>query len=150
MPQGVLDLIARKRILTYHVLEDHAKQQPNHPFLIFENRTWSYKEFFEAVMKTGNWLMKDLEIQEGEIVAIDGGNSPEYLMLWFALEAIGAVVSFINYNLTGAGLVHCIKVSVDSTLEPTVKALTKVALQYTIPDHRCRCKEQCRALPNRD
>lgn len=44
-------------------------------------------------------------------MAIDGGNSPEYLMLWFALDAIGAVTSFVNWNLTGAGLVHCAKVN---------------------------------------
>jgi len=51
-----------------------------------------------------------LGIEVGEVVAIDGGNSPEYLMLWFALDAIGAIVSFVNWNLTGEGLVHCVKV----------------------------------------
>jgi acyl-CoA synthetase (AMP-forming)/AMP-acid ligase II len=54
--------------------------------------------------------MIDLGIGIDEVVAIDGGNSPEYLMLWFALDAIGAVTSFVNWNLTGAGLVHCAKV----------------------------------------
>lgn len=59
----------------------------------------------------GNWLIDDLGIQVDEVVAMDGGNSPEYLMLWFALDAIGAVPSFVNWNLTGTGLVHCVKVS---------------------------------------
>ena len=58
----------------------------------------------------GNWLVDDLQVGIGEVVAIDGGNSPEYLMLWFALDAVGAIVSFVNWNLTGEGLVHCIKV----------------------------------------
>ena len=56
-------------------------------------------------------LLDDLGIQVDEVVAMDGGNSPEYLMLWFALDAIGAVPSFVNWNLTGTGLVHCVKVS---------------------------------------
>jgi acyl-CoA synthetase (AMP-forming)/AMP-acid ligase II len=54
--------------------------------------------------------MNDMGVGVEEVVAIDGGNSPEYLMLWFALDAIGAVTSFVNWNLTGDGLVHCAKV----------------------------------------
>ena len=60
-----------------------------------------------------NWLIEDLGIQVDEVVAINGGNSPEYLMLWFALDAIGAVTSFVNCNVTGEGLLHCAKVSFD-------------------------------------
>jgi acyl-CoA synthetase (AMP-forming)/AMP-acid ligase II len=56
-------------------------------------------------------MLKDLDIQRGEIVALVGGNSPEYLVLWFALEAIGALPSFVNCNLNGNSLLHCIKVS---------------------------------------
>lgn len=107
------DRVMKKRVLTYHVLEDQAlRNRPNHPFLIFEGQIWTYKDFFTAITRVGNWLMNDLGVQVGEIVAIDGGNSPEYMMLWFALDAIGASMSFINWNLTGTGLVHCAKVSI--------------------------------------
>lgn len=44
------------------------------------------------------------------MVAIDGPNSAQYLMLWFALEGIGAGVSFVNSNLTATALVHSVKV----------------------------------------
>ena len=54
--------------------------------------------------------MKDLGIRKGELIAIDGPNSPEYLMLWFALDGIGACVSFINCHLTRQPLVHSVKV----------------------------------------
>lgn len=113
--QDVLDFmterVVKKRVLTYHILEDQAlRNRPNRPFLIFEGKTWTYKQFFEAITRVGNWLMNDIGVQVGEMVAIDGGNSPEYLMLWFALDAIGACISYINWNLTGAGLVHCAKV----------------------------------------
>jgi hypothetical protein len=113
--QDVLDFmterVMKKRVLTYHVFEDQAlRNRPNDPFLTFEGKTWTYREFFDAITRAGNWLMNDLGIQVGEMVAIDGGNSPEYLMLWFALDAIGASISYINWNLTGAGLIHCVKV----------------------------------------
>lgn len=100
-----------KRVLLFHVLEDHAlHHQPHHPFLIFEGQTWTYRQFYDCILGVANWLMKDMGVESGEMVAIDGGNSPEYYMLWFALDAIGAKISFLNWNLTGAGLVHCIKV----------------------------------------
>ncbi|KAF2833088.1 long-chain fatty acid transporter-like protein [Ophiobolus disseminans] len=106
----ITDRVVRKRVLTYHVFEDHAlRNQPNHPFLIFEGKTWTYREFFDCIIRVGNWLMNDMGVEVGEVVAIDGGNSPEYLMLWFALDAIGATTSFVNWNLTGPGLVHCAK-----------------------------------------
>lgn len=117
--QDVLDFIAdraaRKRALTYHAFEDQVHNQPNYPFLIFEGKTWSYKEFFDAFTRVGNWLIEDLGIQADEVVAVDGGNSPEYLMLWFALDGIGAVPSFVNWNLTGTGLVHCARASIPGT-----------------------------------
>ncbi|KAI1337140.1 fatty-acyl-CoA synthase [Xylariaceae sp. FL0016] len=100
------------RILMYHTFEDRAaSQQKDDLFLIFEDRQWTYKEFFEALQPVGNWLLKDLGIQKGEVVAVDGTNSPEYLMLWFALEAIGACPAFLNCNLTAKPLVHSIKLS---------------------------------------
>jgi acyl-CoA synthetase (AMP-forming)/AMP-acid ligase II len=100
------------RMLVYHYLEDWAKQDlPNHVFLEFDGSLWTYKQFYLAVQRIGNWLMNDLGIEKGEVVALDGPNSASYLMLWYALEAIGACPAFINSNLTGESLQHCVKVS---------------------------------------
>ncbi|KAF2654372.1 acetyl-CoA synthetase-like protein [Lophiostoma macrostomum CBS 122681] len=138
--------VASKRLLTYHVFEEQAlHKRPHHPFLIFEGRTWTYRQFYDAVVSVGNWLMSDLGVQEGEVVAIDGGNSPEYYMLWFALDAVGAVVSFVNWNLTGEGLVHCVKIcgsrylltdsDVRSNVEPSLTPLSDlgVTIHYYTP-----------------
>jgi hypothetical protein len=102
---------AEKRITNFHVLRDQAlKNCPDRVFIMFEGRTYTYGGFFKLVTRLGNWLMKELDIKEGEIVALDGENSPEYLVFWWALEGIGAVPSFLNNNLTGNSLVHCVKV----------------------------------------
>jgi hypothetical protein len=132
----ITDRVVRKRVLTYHVLEDHAlRNQPNHPFLVFEGKTWTYGEFFDCIVRVGNWLMNDLNIGVEEMVAIDGGNSPEYLMLWFALDAIGATISFINWNLTGPGLVHCAKVG--SVSHALGELLTEIVdMRSKVSDHR--------------
>jgi acyl-coenzyme A synthetase/AMP-(fatty) acid ligase len=67
-------------------------------------------DLLDGVTRVGNWLIEELDVGVGEVVAVDGGNSPEYLLLWFALDAVGASISFVNWNLTGEGLVHCVKV----------------------------------------
>ncbi|KAH9889122.1 fatty-acyl-CoA synthase [Xylariomycetidae sp. FL2044] len=102
----------QNKCLVYNVLEERAATKTaNHVFLKFEGRQWTFAEFVEALQPVGNWLMKELGVQKGEVVAVDGGNSPELMMLWFALEAIGATPAFINCNLTSKALVHCIKIS---------------------------------------
>jgi non-ribosomal peptide synthetase component E (peptide arylation enzyme) len=102
--------VAEKRVTIYHILQSQSIHRPSDVLLVFEGREYTYKEIFDAVVRCGNWLMNDLGIQKGEVVALDGGNSVEYILLWYGLEGIGAVPSFVNNNLTGKGLLHCIEV----------------------------------------
>ncbi|KAI1427197.1 fatty acid transporter [Xylaria sp. FL1777] len=100
------------KLLIYHILEDRAGTPAgDNVCLIFEGRQWTYTEFYNALQPVANWLLKDLGIKKGEVVALDGGNTPEYLMLMFALEAIGASSALLNCNLTGNALVHSVKLS---------------------------------------
>lgn len=98
------------KLLVYHLFEENATgKNADNFFLIFEGRSWTYKQFFTDIHRVANWLRKDLGIKPHEIVAIDGGNSPEYLLLWFGLEAIHACPAFINCNLTAGPLTHSVK-----------------------------------------
>ncbi|KAI0402454.1 fatty-acyl-CoA synthase [Xylaria palmicola] len=100
------------KVLLYNVLEDRAGTlEGNHIGLIFEDRQWTFTELYHALRPIANWLLKDLGIKKGEIVAVDGGNTPEYLMIILALEAIGAVAGLLNCNLTGNALVYSAELS---------------------------------------
>lgn len=50
-------------------------------------------------------------VRHGDIVVVDYTNKPILFHIWMALNAIGAAPAFINYNLSGGSLVHCLKVS---------------------------------------
>jgi acyl-CoA synthetase (AMP-forming)/AMP-acid ligase II len=108
--QYIVEREKQGKLLLYHLFESHAQTQPDHLFLEFEGRSWSYGQFFRDMQRVGNWLIRDLKIQPGEMVALNGPNSPEYMLLWFALEGIGAGVSYVNCNLTGQPLIHSAKV----------------------------------------
>lgn len=110
----IAEKVQQDRLLMYQILEDQVKSPAiaNNVFLISaaDGRTWTYKEFLQDVNKVGNWLLQELDIQKQELVALDGLNSPEYLIAWFALDSIGAAPCFINHSLTGQSLEHCIRV----------------------------------------
>ena len=129
---------AQGKLLLYNVLEDHARERPNSLFLDFEDRSWTYGQFFADIERVGNWLINDIGIQRGEMVALDGPNSPEYLLLWFALEGVGAGISFINSHLTGTPLVHSVKLcgarhliaeqSIDNLVGPHIEELRQAGV----------------------
>ncbi|TKA59733.1 hypothetical protein B0A55_11437 [Friedmanniomyces simplex] len=104
----------QRRMLIYHLLEDNVlSSRSGNLFLEYEGRSWTYKQFYDSVQRVGNWLMNDIGVRQGEMVALNGLNSAEYLFLWFALEGIGARIAFTNCHLTGNPLVHSVKVGGD-------------------------------------
>ena len=108
--QFVIERQAQNKLTLYDCIQDHARNQPNRLFLEYEDRSWTYRQFFNDLQRVGNWLMNELKIERDEMVALDGPNSAEYLLIWFALEGIGAKISYVNCHLTGNPLVHSVKV----------------------------------------
>jgi hypothetical protein len=120
------------KMLVYHCLEWWATQdRPKHLFLQFDGSEWTYKQFYLEVQRVGNWLMNDLGIQRDEVVALDGRNSCSYILLWMALEGIGACPAFINSNLTSDSLVHCVKVGwISRACEDSARANDLIACRF--------------------
>jgi acyl-CoA synthetase (AMP-forming)/AMP-acid ligase II len=95
----------------FYVLETHAQSsRAHHPFILFNGRSWTYKQVYETSLKYGTWL-KSRDVKKDEIVAMDFMNSEVFVFIWFGLWSIGAKPAFINYNLTGKPLLHTIRTS---------------------------------------
>ncbi|KAH7126939.1 hypothetical protein B0J11DRAFT_505652 [Dendryphion nanum] len=94
----------------FYALEYQAQTRPSNTWIIFEGEQWTYGEAYEIVLKYGTWL-KSKGVEKDEIVAMDFVNSNVFIWIWFGLWSIGAKPAFINYNLTGAPLIHTIKAS---------------------------------------
>lgn len=95
----------------FYLLESHAQsaQRGHKPFLIFEGKTYSYAQSYDRVLRYGHWLRAKFDVRPGDIVAMDFENSETFVFMWFALWSIGAKPAFINYNLAGKPLAHCIQ-----------------------------------------
>ena len=103
----------KDRVNLFYKLEEHAhsKHTADRTFLVYEGKSWTFKETYDIVLKYGTWMKTTYGIGPKEVVALDFQNSAQFLFVWFALWAIGANPAFINYNLTSKPLLHCIKTS---------------------------------------
>lgn len=115
---------------SFYALEDHVNDPKvaDKTFLIFEGQTWTFKQFYDLVLRYAGWLHTTHRVVPGEIVALDFTNCPAFLCLIIAIWSLGASPALINYNLTSKSLIHCVKVSTARLLivDPEVapKALT--------------------------
>ena len=111
----------RDELNLFYVLECFAVGRPNANvdvsktaelvFMVFRNREWTFKQTYETVLKYGTWFKTQLGVRSGDIVAVDFMNGDIFVFIWFGLWAIGAKPAFVNYNVTGASLVHCVRAS---------------------------------------
>lgn len=101
------------RVNLFYKLEEHAQNSKlsKHNFLVYEGRTWTFKEAYDVTLQYGSWFRARYSITPKQVVALDYMNSPEYLFMIFGLWSIGAVPALINYNLSGKALAHCVRTS---------------------------------------
>ena len=112
MAFGRVKLRERRGTLNlFHILEERAKNPAtaNKDLLIFEGRRYTYAETYETTLRYGHWMRATLGIKAKDRVAMNFQNSETFIFVWWALWSIGAKPAFMNYNLTGKSLSHCIK-----------------------------------------
>ena len=93
-----------ERVLT-DIIEDKARQYPNHVVFQFRDYPITLGELNERINRAANGFLA-LGVKKGDKVAIMLPNCPEFLYAWFGLNKIGAVEVPINVALKGSGLVH--------------------------------------------
>ncbi len=89
-------------------IEDQVDKFSERPFLIYGDRSYSYKEVDERVNQYANTLIAR-GIGPGDVCAVAFENRPELFFCWFALAKIGAATTLVNYNLQGNPLVHVLQ-----------------------------------------
>ena len=107
-------LLQAKRISPWFIFADAVSKYPNYQAIWSRRRCYTFQELHDEAVRLAQWLLAR-GIRPGEIVAMYMTNSPEFMIVWLALFAIGCAPAFVNYNLTDKALVHCVNIC-DSAL----------------------------------
>jgi fatty-acyl-CoA synthase len=80
-----------------------AQLNPERKALIFEDKTFSYGDFAQLVLRQAS-LLQDSGVCMGDRVAFVGFNQPAFLETLFAANALGAIFVPLNFRLTAEEL----------------------------------------------
>lgn len=97
------------RLSPWYLLAESCKRQPHDRAIWTRERSWTFQEVHDQTVRYAQWML-DMGIRPGDLLAMYLTNSAEFVMIMFATLCIGAGPAFINYNLEGKALMHCLKV----------------------------------------
>ena len=105
LPMNLPDLLAQPVGSLPALLSAVAQLRPEHPALILNGVTLSYREFDQLVSRAAASLQRD-GVQPGDVIAACAGTSLEYVALYFGVLRAGGVMtplppSATAQNLTG-------------------------------------------------
>jgi acyl-CoA synthetase (AMP-forming)/AMP-acid ligase II len=114
--------------------------------------TFSWTQAYQYACQYAQWFLS-AGVQPGDCVGFYLQNSPDFVLGWMGLLAIGCYPAFINYNLVGGALVHCTKIAecrmllVDEDIQDRVienEELKAMGVKIQVVDEKFR--EQIRSL----
>jgi len=79
----------------YEILDDAVMQYPDHIFVDFMSKFYTYREIGDLVARAAKGL-QDLGVKKGDRVGLFLPNSPYYVVMYFATLKIGGIV--VNFN----------------------------------------------------
>jgi acyl-CoA synthetase (AMP-forming)/AMP-acid ligase II len=95
----------------------HARHLPDKICLIErtpslnQRRTLTWRQFNDEINKVANYLAKDLGIKDGDFVMHLQNNSLEWLITYYGIIKIGAVVVPLNFRFVGTDILYAANIS---------------------------------------
>ena len=92
-----------------YILERHVHERQDGVFAVFADGTqWTLSQLHQRVRRAGAGLQQ-IGVKQGEHVLCWLPNSPEAIVLWFAINYIGAVYVPLNTSYRGQILSHTVR-----------------------------------------
>ena len=92
------------------IIDDWALRQPERSALISDRERFSYARLSARINQYARWALA-ADIGRGDTVGLMMPSRPDYLAAWLGISRVGGVVAFINTNLVGSSLAHCLEVA---------------------------------------
>jgi len=90
------------------VLRSSVERYPNRTALIFEDRKWTYTEWFERVSRFARAL-SEMGVRSGDRVAFYVSTSENSVTTYFACQLLGAVAVPLNFRLSPGEVTYVLK-----------------------------------------
>ncbi|MEA3435507.1 MAG: AMP-binding protein [Thermodesulfobacteriota bacterium] len=94
----------------------HARHLPDKICLIErtpsknERRTLTWRQFNDEINKTANYLSKELGVKDGDFVMHLQNNSLEWIITYYGIIKLGAVVVPLNFRFLGPDILYAAKI----------------------------------------
>ncbi|KAI1432540.1 fatty acid transporter [Xylaria sp. CBS 124048] len=99
-----------KRISPYYFFEKHAQKQPSEECIWWRSGSYTWHAAYLRANQYAHFFQSQ-GVKPGDLVAFFMSNSPDFVLAWMGLWAIGAAPAQINHNLTKQALLHCLAVA---------------------------------------
>ncbi|XP_042341978.1 very long-chain acyl-CoA synthetase-like [Plectropomus leopardus] len=86
---------------------EQVKKQPHKKFILFEDSSFTYSQADKESNRVARALSSQVQLKEGDTVALFLGNEPQFVWTWLALAKLGCTASLLNYNIRSKSLLHC-------------------------------------------
>ena len=90
-------------------IEDAVDDHTDRTFISFEGQEVTYADFEARANRFAHWG-QSVGLKAGDTIALFMENRPDYIAFWAGMAKIAVKTALINYNLSGAGLAHCVNV----------------------------------------
>ncbi|MFO1080034.1 MAG: AMP-binding protein [Reyranellaceae bacterium] len=99
----------REECVLRDLLDRHAAATPDRPFIVREDGSGISWQALRAAVRQRARALQDLGVKQGDTVVVWMPNHPDTLVLWFAINYIGAVYVPINTAYRGGILEHVVR-----------------------------------------
>jgi len=115
----------------------HARHLPDKVCLIErtpstgQRRTFTWKEFNDKINRTANYLSKELGVKKGDFVMHLQNNSLEWLITYFGIIKLGALIVPLNFRFIGSDILYAAEVCdpkvfiIESEFLPVIQPIQK-------------------------
>lgn len=80
----------------YEVIEHRAKTDPNLKALYYQGKKISYRRFLKLIDRQADILYNTLGVRKGDVILIAQPNIPDTLILFYAVNKIGAIANMVH------------------------------------------------------
>jgi acyl-coenzyme A synthetase/AMP-(fatty) acid ligase len=102
-------LVKDDKVCVWYSLEEQCKKSWDKRAIWSRDGIYTFGQMHNESLQYANWMLEQ-GVKPGDLVAMYMTNTPQFMFVWWACTAIGAAPAFINYNLEGKALMHCLEV----------------------------------------